>query len=107
MVAKRWTTGLGLAISFLLALSACAPSATGPAAKPSTAAAGAPTAVPEARPPAPVAADLAPADGFDERAVASFYRGKTLKLIVGLPPGGGYDTYARAIARFLGKYVPG
>ena len=28
-------------------------------------------------------------------------RGKTLKLIVGFPTGGGYDIYARAVAKFL------
>ena len=36
-----------------------------------------------------------------------FYKGKTLRFIVGFSPGGGYDTYTRAIARFIGKYIPG
>jgi tripartite-type tricarboxylate transporter receptor subunit TctC len=36
-----------------------------------------------------------------------FYRGKVVRLIVGFPPGGGYDTYARLIARHMGKYVAG
>jgi tripartite-type tricarboxylate transporter receptor subunit TctC len=36
-----------------------------------------------------------------------FYRGKTIRIIVGLSAGGGYDTYTRAIARHLGKHVPG
>jgi hypothetical protein len=36
-----------------------------------------------------------------------FYRGKTILFIVGLPPGGGYDTYTRAVARHIGKYIPG
>jgi tripartite-type tricarboxylate transporter receptor subunit TctC len=36
-----------------------------------------------------------------------FYKGKTIRLIVGYAPGGGYDTYARAIARHMGKHVPG
>ncbi|HZA54491.1 MAG TPA: tripartite tricarboxylate transporter substrate-binding protein, partial [Candidatus Udaeobacter sp.] len=36
-----------------------------------------------------------------------FYRGKTIRLIVGLAPGGGYDLYARVIARHLGKHIPG
>ncbi len=40
-------------------------------------------------------------------AVASFYQGKTVRLVVGFPPGGGYDTYTRMIARHLGKYIPG
>ena len=37
----------------------------------------------------------------------SFYEGKTVRIIVGLAPGGGYDTYARVIARHLGKHIPG
>ena len=35
------------------------------------------------------------------------YTGKTLRLIVGTSPGGGYDTYARAIARHMPKHLPG
>jgi tripartite-type tricarboxylate transporter receptor subunit TctC len=37
----------------------------------------------------------------------SFYEGKTVRIIVGLAPGGGFDTYARLIARHMGKHVPG
>ncbi|MBI4522622.1 MAG: hypothetical protein HY695_02285 [Deltaproteobacteria bacterium] len=36
-----------------------------------------------------------------------FYRGKTVRIVVGSAPGGGFDTYARAIARQLGKHIPG
>ena len=36
-----------------------------------------------------------------------FYRGKTIRLLVGLAPGGGYDLYARVIARHMGKHIPG
>jgi tripartite-type tricarboxylate transporter receptor subunit TctC len=36
-----------------------------------------------------------------------FYAGKTIRVTVGLAPGGGYDTYARAIARHMGKHIPG
>jgi len=36
-----------------------------------------------------------------------FYKGKTILFIVGLAPGGGYDTYTRAVARHIGKYIPG
>lgn len=42
-----------------------------------------------------------------EQAVAEFYQGKTIRLIVGFAPGGGYDTYSRLIAKYLGNYVPG
>jgi tripartite-type tricarboxylate transporter receptor subunit TctC len=35
------------------------------------------------------------------------FKGKTVRLVVGTPPGGGYDTYARLVARHLGDYLPG
>lgn len=37
----------------------------------------------------------------------NFYQGKTIRFIVGAPAGGGYDAYTRAIARHLGKHIPG
>jgi tripartite-type tricarboxylate transporter receptor subunit TctC len=36
-----------------------------------------------------------------------FYRGKTIRIIVGLSAGGGYDVYTRAVARHYGKHIPG
>ncbi len=39
--------------------------------------------------------------------VADFYRGKTVTILVGYEGGGGYDLYARLIAPFLGKHIPG
>lgn len=36
-----------------------------------------------------------------------FYKGKTLRFIVGYAPGGGYDTYTRAVARYIGRHIPG
>jgi tripartite-type tricarboxylate transporter receptor subunit TctC len=36
-----------------------------------------------------------------------FYKGKTIRFIVGYAPGGGYDTYTRAIARHIGRFIPG
>ena len=38
---------------------------------------------------------------------APFFRGKQINLIVGSSAGGGYDIYARLIARHLSKHVPG
>lgn len=38
---------------------------------------------------------------------AEFYKGKTIELIVGYSAGGGYDTYARLLARHMGKHIPG
>jgi tripartite-type tricarboxylate transporter receptor subunit TctC len=39
--------------------------------------------------------------------VANFYRGKTIRIVVGFAPGGGFDTYARLIAKYLSKHMPG
>lgn len=36
-----------------------------------------------------------------------FFRGKVIRFVVGFSPGGGFDTYARTVARYLGKHVPG
>lgn len=36
-----------------------------------------------------------------------FYNGKTVRIVVGYAPGGGYDFYARVIARHMGKHIPG
>jgi hypothetical protein len=38
---------------------------------------------------------------------ADFYRGKTVEIYIGTSVGGGYDAYARMLARHLGKYLPG
>ena len=38
---------------------------------------------------------------------ANFYQGKTVRVVVGLAAGGGYDLYARTLARHLGKHIPG
>ncbi len=39
--------------------------------------------------------------------VADFYKGKTVRLLIGYSVGGGYDQYARILARHMGKYIPG
>jgi len=36
-----------------------------------------------------------------------FYKGKTVRIIVGFSAGGGFDTYARVISRHIGKHIPG
>jgi tripartite-type tricarboxylate transporter receptor subunit TctC len=38
---------------------------------------------------------------------AEFYKGRTIELDIGLSVGGGYDAYARMLARSMGKYIPG
>jgi tripartite-type tricarboxylate transporter receptor subunit TctC len=39
--------------------------------------------------------------------VADFYRGKTLRMLIGYGPGGGYDIYGRLVAEFLPQHLPG
>ena len=41
------------------------------------------------------------------QAQSDFYRGKTINLVVGYAPGGGYDIYSRLLARHLGDHIPG
>ena len=40
-------------------------------------------------------------------AVASFYKGRTVTIDIGYSAGGGYDIYARVLARHLGDHIPG
>jgi tripartite-type tricarboxylate transporter receptor subunit TctC len=40
-------------------------------------------------------------------AVADFYRGKTLTIVVGHEAGTGYDFFARTLARYIGRHLPG
>jgi len=40
-------------------------------------------------------------------AIADFYRGKQVTMVVGSSSGGGYDLYARLVARFMSKHIPG
>jgi len=39
--------------------------------------------------------------------VEAFYKGKTMQLLIGFGPGGGYDLYGRTVARHLGRFIPG
>ena len=39
--------------------------------------------------------------------VASFYSGKTIRMLISGPPGSGYDIYARLLSRHMGKHIPG
>jgi tripartite-type tricarboxylate transporter receptor subunit TctC len=50
---------------------------------------------------------VAPLPAKAQDAVADFYKGKTVTIVIGSTPGGGYDTYARLIARHVGKFIPG
>src|SRR5215475_11679293 len=41
------------------------------------------------------------------QAPAEFFHGKTITLYIGFSVGGGYDLYARMLARHMGKHIPG
>jgi tripartite-type tricarboxylate transporter receptor subunit TctC len=40
-------------------------------------------------------------------AVENFYKGRTIQVLIGFSAGGGYDIYARTLARYMGKHIPG
>src|SRR6267378_3062118 len=48
-----------------------------------------------------------PAPAHAQQSVADFYRGKTISLYVGFPPGGGYDLYGRVVAPYFARHIPG
>jgi tripartite-type tricarboxylate transporter receptor subunit TctC len=39
--------------------------------------------------------------------IADFYSGKTVQMLIGFSPGGGYDIYGRTLARYMGRHIPG
>src|SRR6478609_8235985 len=41
------------------------------------------------------------------QSVEEFYKGKSINLAIGFSVGGGYDLYARHLARHMGKHIPG
>lgn len=45
--------------------------------------------------------------GAAHPASQDFYEGKTVRIVVGVTAGGGFDTYARTIARHIGRHIPG
>ncbi|MFN3891035.1 MAG: Bug family tripartite tricarboxylate transporter substrate binding protein [Beijerinckiaceae bacterium] len=51
-------------------------------------------------------ASLAPGQAAAD-AVADFYKDKRVRVVIGYTTGGGYDSYARVLARFIGKHIPG
>lgn len=50
---------------------------------------------------------LGGAASFAAAASDDYYRGKTVRIVVGLSAGGGFDIYARALARHMGKHIAG
>jgi tripartite-type tricarboxylate transporter receptor subunit TctC len=57
--------------------------------------------------PVAIAAILAAAVASSANAQTNFYAGKTIELLVGAPPGGGYDIYGRVVARHIARHIPG
>jgi tripartite-type tricarboxylate transporter receptor subunit TctC len=52
-------------------------------------------------------AAVAIALSFGNAAAQDYYAGKTIDFVIGGNPGGGFDIYARALARHLSRYIPG
>ncbi|HEY7217106.1 MAG TPA: tripartite tricarboxylate transporter substrate-binding protein [Candidatus Binatia bacterium] len=44
---------------------------------------------------------------FQQSAAAQEYKDKTVTIVVGYSPGGSFDLYARVLARYIGRYLPG
>ncbi len=49
-----------------------------------------------------LAGPAAAADGVED-----FYKGRNVSMVIGYSVGGGYDAYARLLARYIGKHIPG
>ncbi len=96
-----------LAVATLL-LAACSsdPTATPTSAPPTatptaTLAPGVPTPTP-----APTAT-AAPPTPTPSRDMEAYFDGKTIKIVVGFSPGGGYDSFARLFGKFAARHFPG
>jgi tripartite-type tricarboxylate transporter receptor subunit TctC len=50
---------------------------------------------------------LCPISQSEAQNPASFYKGKSIDLYIGYSAGGGYDIYARALARHMSRFIPG
>jgi tripartite-type tricarboxylate transporter receptor subunit TctC len=53
------------------------------------------------------AAMLSAATLAQAQSIAEFYRGRTLRMLIGYGPGGGYDIYGRLVTEFLPRHLPG
>jgi tripartite-type tricarboxylate transporter receptor subunit TctC len=56
---------------------------------------------------ATAAVALLTASGAVAQTPAEFFKGKTIELYIAYSAGGGYDLYARMVARHIGKHIPG
>ncbi len=112
-----------LSVASALIVSACSSGGQQPAAPAKQESKPASEAAPAKSAPAPTQAAAAPAQKAAEpaakvaepaaqsasgdAAVADFYRGKTVQIIVAYDPGGLYDTWARILSRHMPKHIPG
>ena len=92
-----------------MAPSTAAPSTAAPAVDPTATPTLAPGVTPAATPtptptPRPTATPIVIDPGFDAEA---YFSGKTIRIIVGFAPGGGYDAYSRLLGQALGRLMPG
>lgn len=53
------------------------------------------------------AASLAAPTGASAQSVEEFYKGRKIDIVIGFTVGGGYDAYARLVARHMGDHLPG
>src|SRR3954469_15720067 len=109
---KQERTLVATGLAALLLLAACAPRTQGEApagaqrpanARPATGASPAAQSAGDASS-AVEAGELSEAE---RREVENFYRGKSVRVLVGFAPGAGYDLFARLTAKYLPKYLPG
>jgi tripartite-type tricarboxylate transporter receptor subunit TctC len=56
---------------------------------------------------AAIALALSGAPARAQQSVEDFYRGKNIDLVISYTAGGGYDAYARLVARYMGNHIPG
>ena len=56
---------------------------------------------------APMLGIILLATGGAQSSTHDFYKGKTIRFVVGFPTGGGYDLAARIMGRHIGKHIPG
>ena len=125
-VLTRFAPALVLVLVMSLALAACggdptptsAPAATptptsapgeptptpAPATPTPTTAPGQPTPTPAPATPTPVPPTATPESDFDAE---EYFSGRTIEIVVGFAPGGGYDTFSRLVAKFARQYFPG
>ena len=108
---RTWRLLMGLAIvaGLTAALAACGsdptatPTPVPPTATP-TAEAMAPAATAEPSAPADPTPTPVPAPSFDAEA---YFSGKTIRVVVAWDPGNSIDAHARAVSRYLPRYIPG